>query len=53
MLGIETEHGPIQGEFAQRIKEQISRVKSGTPNGEDRNRIEIMDSQCEHEIVWG
>lgn len=53
MLGVQTKRVPIQGEFAQKLREQISRMKSGDLNEEDKKRVELQNAERDYEVVWG
>lgn len=39
MLGFDTPHKPIEGKFANEIRETVRRVSTGNLNDCDRNRM--------------
>ena len=53
MLGIQTRRTPIQGEFAQKLREQISRMRTGSLTEEDKKLIELQNAERDYEVVWG
>lgn len=52
MLGVQSVHNPIQGEFARQLRETMSRMQSGQLNEADIRRQKFQEERGEYDFQW-
>ena len=52
MLGVQSVHNPIQGEFARQLRETMSRMQSGHLNEADFRRQKFQAERGEYDFQW-
>ncbi len=52
MLGVQSVHKPITGEFAQKLRETMSRMQSGQLNDSDRRRQQFQAERGKYDFQW-